>query len=487
MRKPAVMALDLGSQSAKALVFDFHGKLISVSGASYPWLHPEEKMIEIDPEEVWEAAQSAVEEVVSKTHLEYELKAMSFSYFGHGMLTVDENYNPTDNIILFADTRSMSLKDELTAAGADKVMMEVTRSSAFSPTTAPVKVLWLKRNKPEIYEKTAYLFDVQQFILARLGLEPVNDGTMADCKNLFDAEKKQWSERAMDAFSVPRGWLNGTRVVGADTPVGKITKFGRVDLKSSVVVSPGAHDTECGVLGMGAIPENPGVLSDSMGTYHQCGFLSEHRDSDVLPSGWAQFITKCGSFRAHMVSTSNGGSSLRWFISTFCGGEPIYDELFGACRFDGKNPSFFVPSFSHENAGIFKMTLSRTREEIFEALIEGITMTLANGYDGMREKMRLYQGCEIKEIRAMGGCSRADKFLQLRATVFNIPVVRSSHIQGTGAGAAMLASVGAGAYKNYKEASDNIVVLTDRFEPDMKLRPVYMEKLSEFNSIKAGL
>ena len=94
--------------------------------------------------------------------------------------------------------------------------------------------------------------------------------------------------------------------------------------------------------------------------------------------------------------------------------------------------------------------------------------------------MREFQGCEIKEIRAMGGGSQADKFLQLRSTVFGIPVVRSTHIQGTGAGAAMLAAVGTGVYKDYKEASDNMVRLTDRFEPDFSLRPIYLEKLEQY-------
>lgn len=481
MRKPAIMALDFGSQSAKTLVFDYHGSLITTASAGYPWLHPEDGFIEIEPAVAFAAAEQTVGACIAKVKDEYEIKALSFSYFGHGMLLVDKDYNPTSNIILLADTRSANLLPEIQASGADKVQMKISRGSSFNPNGMPAKTVWFKKYRPDVFEKTAYLFDIQQYLLAKLGLEPVNDGSMAICKDVLDVNTGTWSMEAAAAFGMPESWLS-TKVVGADYIAGTITRFGSVDLCSNVLVMPGGHDTECGVLGMGAIPENPGILSDSMGTYHQCGFFSNHSDGSMPETGMASFMTKGGKYKAHMNSTSNGGSTMSWFIRTFCGGEPIYDDLFAAAKFDASTPSFFCPLFSHKKATIGQMMLSRTREQLFESLIEGITFELAGGYEKIHTRMNKYYGCDIKEIRAMGGGSQADKFLQLRATVFGIPVVRSNHIQGTGAGAAMIAAVGAGAYKDYKEASDHMVVLTDRFEPDLKLREAYLEKLANYIS-----
>ena len=484
MRKPAILAVDFGSQSAKALAFDNQGNLLATHGVNYPWIHPGENMVEIDPERVWNAAQEAVGKCVDDLADKYEFKSLGFSYFGHGVLTVDENYNPTSNIILLADKRAEGLANEI--PGGAEAVMEATRISEFNPNGMPVKIYWLKKNRPDIYEKTAHVFDIQQFVLARLGLDPVNDGTMATCKFAYDVYTGKWSEKIMDTFSIPRSWLTKD-VVASDYVVGKITKFGNVDLKSEVQVIPGTHDTESGILGMGAIPENPGVLSDSMGTYHQCGFLVDFPEGEFPETGWASFITKCGRYRYYTNTTSNGGSSMSWFIRTFCGGEPIYDELFEKSPFDGTNPTIFFPKFSRGQAAISNMSISRTREQLFEALIEGITFELTGGYDLLRARVAKYQGCDIKEIRAMGGGSQADKFLQLRATVFGIPVVRSSHVQGTGAGAAMMAAVGTGVYKDYKEATDNMVTLTDRFEPDEKLRPIYLEKYERYKEFIAKL
>ena len=485
MKNPAIIALDFGSQSAKALIFDYQGKLLVTKSAAYPWIQPQDGMVEVSPSAVWEAAQTVVEGCIAKTCDEYEVKAMSFSYFGHGMLLTDKNYEPTTNIILLADNRSKELYPEIVARGSDKVF-ESVKGSAPNKTGMPMKIYWMKKYRPDVYEKTAHLSDIQQFILAKLGLEVVNDSSMASCKDVMDARTYTWSYEICDAFDIPRSWV-GEKIVKADYIAGKVRYFGRVDMKSEVLIMPGGHDTECGVLGMGAIPENPGILSDSMGTYHQCGFLSVHSEANPPSSGFASFRTKCGNYKGNMNSTANGGSTMSWFIRTFCGGVDNYNEMFAAIPFDGTNPTFFCPDFTHSIASIGNMTITRTREQIFEALIEGITFELAGGYDKLRTRMMENQGCAIKEIRAMGGGSQADKFLQLRATVFGIPVVRSTHIQGTGAGAAMLAAVGAGAYKDYKEASDNMVTLTDRFEPDLKLRPIYLEKLARYSEWRAKL
>ena len=99
------------------------------------------------------------------------------------------------------------------------------------------------------------------------------------------------------------------KIVEADYIAGKVRYFGRVDMKSDVLIMPGGHDTECGVLGMGAIPENPGILSDSMGTYHQCGFLSVHSVANPPASGFASFRTKCGNYKGNMNSTAKPRSS----------------------------------------------------------------------------------------------------------------------------------------------------------------------------------
>ena len=477
MRKPAIMAVDYGSQSVKAIIFDYDGNLLATVGEDYPWIHPGENMVELDPEVVWQAAQNVVGKCIAKTADDFAVTALGFTFFGHGMLLVDKDFNPTSNIILLADTRGGPLADEL--PGCAEVMMEASRSTNFNRNSIMFRTYWFKKYRPDIFEKTAYLFDLQQFSLARLGLEPVNDGSMAACKDCLDVRTMHWSEKVLDAVTIPRNWLPFP-VVASDYIAGKISKFGDVDLHSEVLVIPGCHDTECGVLGMGAIPENPGVLSDSMGTYHQCGFLALFPGDTMPETGWAPIHTKSGRFKANMNSTGNGGSTMSWFIRTFCGGVPMYDELFSKIPFDGTNPTLFCPKFSSSRAAIRNMSISKTREQLFESLIEGITFELAPGYDKLRTRMREFQGCEIKEIRAMGGGSQADKFLQLRSTVFGIPVVRSTHIQGTGAGAAMLAAVGTGVYKDYKEASDNMVRLTDRFEPDFSLRPIYLEKLEQY-------
>ncbi len=485
MKQPAIIALDFGSQSAKALIFDYHGKLLVTSSCAYPWIQPMEGMVELSPAQVWDAAQDVVGNCIAKTCDEYEVKAMSFSFFGHGMLLVDKNYEPTSNIILLADNRSTAIYPEIVARGGDKAY-EAIRGMMPNKNGMPMKIFWMEKNRPEIYNNTAHLFDLQQFVLAKLGLDPVNDSSMAACKDLMDSKTYSWDKEVCKIFDVPGSWVS-EKIVEADYIAGKVRYFGRVDMKSEVLIMPGGHDTECGVLGMGAIPENPGVLSDSMGTYHQCGFLSAHSAANPPSSGSANFRTKCGNYKGNMNTTANGGSTMSWFIRTFCGGKDNYVEMFDAISFDTTNPTFFCPDFSHSKAAISSMSITRTREQLFEALIEGITFDLAVGYDKLASRMMENQGCAIKEIRAMGGGSQADKFLQLRATVFGIPVVRSTHIQGTGAGAAMLAAVGAGAYKDYKEASDNMVVLTDRFEPDMNLRPKYLEKLARYNEWKAKL
>jgi sugar (pentulose or hexulose) kinase len=256
-----------------------------------------------------------------------------------------------------------------------------------------------------------------------------------------------------------------------------------VALPYPVPVLPGAHDTDCGIMGLGALPEQPGVLCNVMGTFDLHAFYANGSGaSDVTLRG------RLGEYKPILSGYPSLGSSLEWFAKEFSlkndGG--TFSRMLDACRFDAGCPVMMAPLFMEERVAVKGLSLTRGMGDIFCALVEGVTFECADAVRLMDEAMGREQGRGIEAIRASGGASRTDSWLRLRASVFGKPIVKAAHAQAASVGAAIIAGCAVGCYGGYKEAADHMVPPGEVFLPDAGQRQRYLAKEEEYRRFRAA-
>ncbi|MDR1766486.1 MAG: hypothetical protein LBR77_10545, partial [Lachnospiraceae bacterium] len=220
MKRDTVIVLDFGTSGVKAAVVDVSsGALAALETRRYPWFYPGERRIEIVPDVLWRCAQDALGAAVDATMGGCHYLALTFSFFGHGMMLADENLEPTTNILLLTDKRCTDIYGEWAKEGREKRFREIAGRDLMD-SAVPVRAMWFQREMPEVFLRSRYLFDVQQYVLSRMGQEPVNDDSMAVCKDLADPMGRGWSGELVGLFCLP-GYLCETPVVGAADVVGR--------------------------------------------------------------------------------------------------------------------------------------------------------------------------------------------------------------------------------------------------------------------------
>ena len=486
MKRETIIVMDFGTSGIKAAVIDVNdGNLIDLQAGQYPWKYPGEGMYEIDPQEMWDASQGSLQRLLTANAGSCRFLGITFSYFGNCLLLVDRDFNPTTNIILLADKRAKETYGELMKSNPQELYMQYARQPIRDSGSA-IKVLWTKRNRPETFNKTSHMFDNQQFVLSKLHLEPVNDDSMASGKDVEDMKARKWSPELLDLFEIPQSWCS-QRIVDSTTVIGTIDHYGEVKFPEALPVIVGAHDTECGVMGMGALPENPGIVSDVMGTYDQIGFFTDFTNRTDFPTtGGLTVRGPFGILKSRGRGYPSLGSSMEWFVKQFVPDQDrgVFGRLLNGCRFDGRNKVIMVPLFAKEKVSINGITLSTTMNEVFCAMIEGITFECADAIRELDAMMMEDRGQHIQMLRTSGGGSRTDCWLQLRSSIFGIPVLKAAHAQAPSTGAAVMACCALGIYPSFKQASDQMVQLGPIFEPIPEQRESYLERAFEYNKFR---
>ena len=442
---------------------------------------PRAGYMELEPAAIWGAVQSScaalLEEIKSKCHI----NGISFSWFADDMLLLDGDNRPLTNILLYFDARAADTYRYFLKKGPEEICKKAVRG--YSVNCEPMKALWFKQNEPALFQSARHMFDAQQFILSNLGLEAVNDDSLSYFKCVEDVGKRVWAKDILDLYELPH-YLCAERIVSCCENLGSISKIGEVELPEPVPVFPGAHDELCAVLGLGVIPDNGPIISDMMGTSNTINFLVDYTGREDATGGCAmQIRTDFATYNSYGRGFPVLGGSLEWFARTFCANEPksgLFDRLFAKSVFDASGNVLMVPWFGKHKVGLKGVTTATTPEQIFTALIEGLCYECSYSMAYNDELMMKQRGEHIRLVRAGGGGSQSDQWLQLRASLYNLPVQRTATSQAGAVGAGMIAATGLGIYKDFKEASAKMVTLGETFEPDAAQREKYMSREPEF-------
>ena len=493
----SLMGLDIGTTGAKATVFDEAGSILSSAYREYPLVHPQPGWSEIDPEQVWRLVCEAVTEAAAGVAGD-PVQAFAISTMGEAAVPLDAEGRVLANSIITFDNRASDLFARW-AAGIDRA--EVMRISGQPPSQmfTLAKLMWIKENQPDVYRRMARFPCFGDFAHLKMGLEPRIDYSMAARTMAFDIRAKKWSDRIIGLAGVRADLFSPAVATG--TVVGELggKAAGELGLPAGCLVVAGSHDQPAGALGCGVT--RPRVAMDATGTV-ECFAVA--MDEPVVNETMLDNNLPCYPHAAEglyvaLAYNFTGGSLFRWVRDRIGQVEALEAERTGRDVYEvlakhmSKKPTdlFVVPHFTTSGSphmdpnpvgAVIGLQLNTTRPELLRAMLEGISYEMKLNLD-----LLLAAGAQVDEFRAIGGGAKSDFWLQLKADMFNRPVVRLEVAEAASLGMAVSAGVAAGVYAGAAEAVAGLIVPRDRFTPDAQRAAFYDRRLAQYRELYPAL
>lgn len=492
-----VIGLDVGTSGTKAVAIDATGALLASALVEYPLHSPKPNWAEQDPADWKRASVEALSKLAS------EIDASRVTGIGltgqmHGSVFLDANNEVLRPALLWCDQRTAAQCDAITEKIGEKRLIEMVSNPALTGFTAP-KILWLRDEEPQHYEKLHKVLLPKDYIRWTLTVEYATDVADASGTLLFDVNNRCWHEGLMrelgiDPDLMPRAY-EGPEVTGTLTKEAAEA----TGLPAGIPVVAGGGDQAAGGIGCGIV--RPGVISSSLGTSGVVFAFAENVSTD--PEGRVHTFCHAvpGAWHVMGVMLSAGGA-LRWYRDTLCAEEIARGEKEGRDPYEyitesaaaippGAEGLVFLPYLTGERTphkdpyakGAFLgLSLRHTRAHMARAVLEGVAF-------GMRDSLEIMRGMgvPVSEIRASGGGARSDLWRQILADTGRAPMVRINVDEGPAYGAAILAAVAAGLHDSVETACDAIISEVDRTNPDDSRAVQYDPWFAEYQAAYGAL
>ena len=250
-----LLAYDLGTTGSKASLFDAHGQLLANSYDEYETDYSEGNRAEQNPEDWWQAVCDSTKQLLAATGVNpQQIAGISFS--GHMMacLPVDKRGTPLRSCIIWSDSRSVDQAQRLVDKVGAEEGYKITGHQLL-PCYSAAKIMWVRDNQPDIFEKTHKFLHVKDYIAAKLSGVFATDYSDACGMNLFDLEKHAWSEPLLRASGISVDKLPD--VHASSDVIGEVTPQAAKEtgLCSGIPVVIGGGDGPCAGVGSGVIAE----------------------------------------------------------------------------------------------------------------------------------------------------------------------------------------------------------------------------------------
>jgi xylulokinase len=460
------IGLDVGTTGARAIGVDEQGGVAAAATSEYPLLTPRPQWTEQDPAEWWRASREVVAAVAESCRgARHDVVGIGLTGQMHGSVFLDDAGEVIRPALLWNDQRTGAQCEAITDKVGAERLVEITGNPALTGFQAP-KVLWLRDEEPEHYERVAAVLLPKDYVRLRLTGERATDASDAAGTLYLDLRARSWSSEVLRALDVPEDWL--PRVLEGPDRSGEVTAgiADELGLVARMPVAAGGGDNAAAAIGTAVT--RAGVISSSIGT---SGVLFAHADEAAVdPSGRIHAFAHAVPDRYCLLAvTLSAGGSLRWWRDVTGLG---YDELVAEAATVpmGSEGLLFLPYLTGERTphldplatGAFVgLTARHTRAHLTRALMEGVLFSLRDGLEIMGDL-----GVHGSEIRAIGGGATSPLWLQLQADVYGAGVLRLAIEEGAAYGAALLGHVTAGTFADVAEATAVVRTLDDPTEPD---------------------
>lgn len=478
---------DVGSQSLKGLLLDSAGHIVAEASAAYDVHYPKESWAEQDSL----AWRSGLGEVIGRllrdsTVAPGAVSTLALASQVDGLVAVDGEAEPLHPAVIWSDRRATAQTAALRGRiGADEVR-SITGLNIDASHVAP-KILWLRDEHPDLFERAAGFLLPGSALVAWLTGERIVDHAMASSTLLYDVTRRDWSSLMLDVTGIDARRLG--RIDEAGSVVGPLRRSAAesLGLTTATRVMVGTGDEHGASLGAGGI--RPGIVVDIAGTAEPVCVAATTPTID--PTGLVETHGHADP-RVWLLENPGfvSGGSVTWFRQAIGGGlsPSALDAEADARTRPGSDGVTFLPTLSGATAprwndrarGVYAgLSLNHGRAHLFRALLEGCTFALRDIVDRLAAL-----GLAGDEIRVVGGGARSTFWLQMKADVLDRSVRVLAVDEATALGAAMLAGVGAGTFRDLDEAVECMTVLEPgSYHPDPAHRAAYDDAYDRYRRL----
>jgi xylulokinase len=497
---PYVIGCDVGSQGTNTALYAVDGTLVESAYQGYDVSYPQPGWAEQDPHAWTKALHSTIARVL-KTVPEgpSAVKALSFGSQLDGMVACDAKGKPLRAAMIWMDRRAESQAAALAQRVSRQDFYHHVGANLDS-SHAVFKALWIRDEEPQVFAKSAKLMSPGSYVLFEASGVTAVDYSNASSLALLDPRTRTWSQPILDAAGIKSGML--PELTTGTQAVGKVTAAfaAATGLSPDTVVVVGCGDEMAATLGAGVFA--PGEVCDVVGTAEPvCAVSAGPREDPTMlvechphadPDTW--LLENPG-----FVS----GGNLRWWRDQFCleeraaeerGEGDAYNALTGpAAKVDaGAEGLIFLPCMQGAMAPewngaargvMYGLSLAHTKAHLTRAVLEGSAFALRDILEAMRNA-----GLEVRRLTIVGGGAKGALWRQIKADVTGLPVRVPVSVETTATGAATLAAVGAGLYRDVASAAGAFVSYRpDEHQPDPERREIYNEAYGRYRDVYYAL
>jgi autoinducer 2 (AI-2) kinase len=495
---PVVLAIDIGSGSCRALLFDAEGALLGLAQREWTYLPVPDAPggFDFDTGDGWRQVTACIQEVLARTHVPpADITAVSASSMREGFVLYDDAGQEIwacPNIDARAGAEAAAMIEEGLAQA------QYRRGGDWTSITAPARLRWIQQHQPDVWERAVRLTMLGDWVVVRLSGVYCTDPSLGSSSNLFDLRQRTWSADSAAEMQVPLDML--PPVYESGTVVGEVTPeaAAQTGLRAGTRVVAGGGDTQLALLAAG---NTSGLRFATVGgTFWQSTAVTSEPVIDpefrlrtlchVAPGAWMiegiGFLHGLTSrwVRDGLLRAANPAISLE-------AGYDLLEEMAAAVPpgangvvaiasnvMDGKQWRHAVPSL----IGLDILQPDRTSlGAIFRAVEENAAYVARGHYELLEEIC----GTAPERIKFVGGPARGKLWPQIVADVLGVPVETPPVREATSFGAALCALVGAGAYPDLAAAAAATAREPGLFWPDASAHAIYDAEYARWQALNA--
>jgi len=477
-----LLSIDAGTGSIRAIIFDLDGNQIGVSQRE--WTHISEDGVAnsmgFDAVNNWSLVTSCIKDVLAQSKISGDnILGISATSMREGIVLYDENKNELWGVAN-VDARASAEVGELNSKypSLEKEFYEIS-GQTFALGALP-RLMWVKENRPEIYEKTAYISMISDWVLARLSSVIATDPSNGGTSGIFSLSRRDWDASMTTKVGIkddifPKVYESGEKIGGVTKEVAKIT-----GLKEDTPVVMGGGDVQLGSAGLGVV--NAGDVAILGGTFWQQIVNMSNNETDPSMQIRINPHVITGMSQAEGI-TFFSGMVMGWFKNNFYGTES-YEKMEDDASKIPVGSHGIIPIFSdamnygrwiHASPSFLNLPLDESID-VRSAMLRSIQENTAIVSNINLERISKFTGVNPKSITFAGGASKSSLWAQILADVTGLIVRVPRVTEATALGAAFAAGVGAGIYESIADVASKLVVFEKEYEPNMQNHDIYKKQ-----------
>lgn len=498
-----LLGIDVGTTNWKAALFDEAGHQVALAKTSTVTHFDEEGRASYDFRELWHKVARTVAAALEQAGRTTEIAAVAVSSVAETVVPVDEAGEPLAHAIAWFDTRSLPQSQELEKALGRERIFAITGLDN-NPIFSVAKIMWYRQHAPEVFARTRKWLGVADYVNWKLTGVFATDHTHASRTMALDLDKCDWSQEILDAAGLS---ANGfPDIYPSGTVIGRVTEAAAAEtgLMAGTPVVMGGHDHLCGSLAAGVLLGDS--VLDSSGTAEAIVGISQ--PGAAVPKKFGGF--RVGRYLdpsryATWGGVISSGASVDWAMDRFAslaawhpagggldGPSPAerdrgkvclslkYDEAMAEAEKTppGARGLLFLPHLRgcgapywepRSRGALIGLRSTHTQPELMRAVIEGLCFEVRQIVDLMES----VAGCKIRKLHTVGGGAHSAFWQQVKADVTGRTVEVPRVEEATLAGAALLAGIGIGIYRDMLDASLRTYEAKTQFEPRPEAQELY--------------